>query len=75
MVTIQLSKDEKLILPESLGHSLGLREADRILVINDGEIIERGTHEELLARKGFYHNLYVSQFKGHHDVVPELVGA
>jgi len=28
----------------------------------------------LLAKGGFYHQLYVSQFKGHHDVVPELVG-
>ena len=36
------------------------------------EIIERGKHEELLAKKGFYHNLYMSQFKGHHHLVPEL---
>jgi ABC-type multidrug transport system fused ATPase/permease subunit len=41
-----------------------IRDADKILVINDGEIIERGTHESLLARGGFYHNLYTSQFKG-----------
>jgi ATP-binding cassette subfamily B multidrug efflux pump len=59
-----------------IAHRLStIREADRILVINDGEIIERGTHEELLAKRGFYHHLYVSQFKGHHDVVPELAGA
>jgi ATP-binding cassette subfamily B multidrug efflux pump len=48
-----------------IAHRLStIREADRILVINDGEIIERGTHAELLARRGFYHNLYMSQFKG-----------
>jgi len=48
-----------------IAHRLStIREADKILMINDGEIIERGTHEELLARKGFYHNLYMSQFKG-----------
>jgi len=48
-----------------IAHRLStIREADKILVINDGEIIERGTHQELLAQKGFYHHLYVSQFRG-----------
>ncbi len=48
-----------------IAHRLStIRDADKILVINDGEILERGTHEELLARRGFYHNLYMSQFKG-----------
>jgi ATP-binding cassette subfamily B multidrug efflux pump len=48
-----------------IAHRLStIRNADKILVINDGEIIERGTHEELLAQRGFYHNLYMSQFKG-----------
>jgi ATP-binding cassette subfamily B multidrug efflux pump len=48
-----------------IAHRLStIRDADKILVINDGEIIERGTHGELLARGGFYHNLYMSQFKG-----------
>jgi ATP-binding cassette subfamily B protein len=40
------------------------RDADQVLVINGGEIIERGTHDSLLEQKGFYHNLYMSQFKG-----------
>ena len=39
-----------------------IREADVILVMKDGHIIEQGTHETLLARKGFYANLYNSQF-------------
>jgi ATP-binding cassette subfamily B protein len=57
-----------------IAHRLStIREADKILVINFGEIIEQGTHEELLAQKGFYHNLYVSQFKGQTELVPELV--
>ena len=48
-----------------IAHRLStVREADAILVINDGEIIERGTHQELLAQWGFYHSLYMSQFKG-----------
>jgi len=48
-----------------IAHRLStIREADAILVIRDGEIVERGTHQELLARRGFYHHLYTSQFKG-----------
>ena len=36
---------------------------DLLLVLNHGEIVERGTHNELLAKKGFYYNLYMSQFR------------
>ena len=39
-----------------------IREADLILVMNDGQIVETGTHESLLAQNGFYANLYNSQF-------------
>ncbi len=47
-----------------IAHRLStIREADMILVINNGEIIERGTHDELLEAKGFYYDLYTSQFK------------
>ncbi len=47
-----------------IAHRLStIREADMILVLNDGEIIERGTHYELVEQKGFYYNLYTSQFK------------
>lgn len=48
-----------------IAHRLStIRSADLVLVINNGEIIERGTHQELLAQQGFYHKLYMSQFKG-----------
>jgi len=48
-----------------IAHRLStIRDADNVLVINDGEIIEQGNHEQLLALEGFYHNLYYSQFKG-----------
>ncbi len=39
-----------------------IQEADVILVMKDGNIIEQGNHEELLTKKGFYYNLYESQF-------------
>ena len=41
-----------------------IREADIILVMKDGNIIEQGSHKELLAQGGFYANLYNSQFAG-----------
>ena len=41
-----------------------IQEADIILVMKDGNIIEQGNHESLLAQKGFYAQLYESQFKG-----------
>ena len=58
-----------------IAHRLStIRGADKILVINDGEIVEQGTHYELLERKGFYHDLYLAQFKGHLSLVPEFAG-
>jgi len=47
-----------------IAHRLStIRKADLVLVINDHRIIERGTHQELLAQKGFYYDLYTSQFR------------
>jgi ABC-type multidrug transport system fused ATPase/permease subunit len=39
-----------------------------ILVLKDGQIIERGKHDELLEKKGFYYDLYMSQFKRQEEV-------
>lgn len=51
-----------------IAHRLStIRNADLICVVNDGRIVERGTHEELLAQRGFYHDLYERQFV---DLVP-----
>jgi ATP-binding cassette subfamily B protein len=47
-----------------IAHRLStIRSADQVLVINDGRIIEQGTHQTLLAQKGFYYDLYMSQFR------------
>lgn len=47
-----------------IAHRLStIRDSDLILVMKDGDIIEQGNHEELLAKKGFYANLYNSQFE------------
>jgi ATP-binding cassette subfamily B protein len=57
-----------------IAHRLStIRNADLVLVMNNGEIIERGTHEQLLEKKGFYFNLYMSQFKGTKDVEFEYI--
>lgn len=47
-----------------IAHRLStIRDADLILVMDQGEIIEQGKHAELLERKGFYYDLYTSQFQ------------
>ena len=51
-----------------IAHRLStIRNADKILVMKDGDIVEQGNHEELLERNGFYASLYNSQFEGSND--------
>jgi ATP-binding cassette subfamily B multidrug efflux pump len=55
-----------------IAHRLStIRNADQVLVLDQGQIIERGRHEELLSRKGFYYNLYMSQFRRDMQFQPE----
>ena len=52
-----------------IAHRLStIRNADQILVLKAGQIIERGKHDELLNKKGFYYDLYMSQFKKQEEV-------
>ena len=66
-VKIQQAFDEMMQGRTSfvVAHRLStIREADVILVMRDGHIVEQGKHDELLARNGFYAELYHSQFEG-----------
>ena len=46
----------------AIAHRLStIVDADQIIVLNDGKIVERGNHEELLSQKGYYYNLYTLQ--------------
>ncbi len=48
-----------------IAHRLStIRDADKVVVIDRGEIVEQGTHDELMARRGFYYQLHLSQYKG-----------
>ena len=55
-----------------IAHRLStIRNADMILVLKDGQIIERGKHDELLLEQGFYYDLYMSQFKKQEEAAAE----
>jgi ATP-binding cassette subfamily B protein len=57
-----------------IAHRLStIQNADMILVLKDGQIIEQGKHRELLAQEGFYYNLYMSQFKKQEELQGEPI--
>jgi len=59
-----------------IAHRLStIRNADQVLVVKDGNIVERGKHDELLARGGVYHDLYMSQFRREAESAVEIPNA
>ncbi len=59
-----------------IAHRLStIRTADQVLVVNDGRIIEQGTHDSLLAQRGAYYDLYMSQFRRKDTEAPGAGGS
>ena len=57
----ELMKDKTCFV---IAHRLStIQNADNILVVNQGDVVEQGTHEILMAKKGFYYKLYAAQFE------------
>ncbi len=59
-LTVLLKDRTSLVIAHRLST---VRQADNIIVVNDGQIVEEGTHKKLMRRKGLYHRLYDKQFK------------
>jgi ATP-binding cassette subfamily B multidrug efflux pump len=63
-VSAEIFKNKTMLI---IAHRLAtLKEVNRILVLHHGELVETGTHQELLKRKGIYHRLYEIQFRKEH---------
>lgn len=59
-----------------IAHRLStIRKADQVLFLQGGKVMERGTHEELLQRRGLYYDLYMSQFRRQPEAADEVVAA
>jgi ATP-binding cassette subfamily B protein len=69
----ELQKDRTSFV---IAHRLStIKDSNMILVINEGEIVERGTHEELMGKRAFYYDLFMSQYKGKVSSVLPTAGA
>ena len=72
LVSVAMDKLSKGKTSFIIAHRLStIKNADKILVMNDGNIIEQGNHKELMELKGFYKELYESQFKKNNKFIEE----
>jgi ABC-type cobalamin transport system ATPase subunit len=70
-----LTETSPLVPSIVIAHRLStVRDADRIVVIDDGRVVESGSHEELLAGEGLYADLYRTQFTEQQTVAADPVG-
>jgi len=72
-----LRKLQEGVTSFSIAHRLStIKDCDKILVVDDGAIVEQGNHEELMAKRGLYYNLYMAQYKGKiTEVLDDIIAA
>ncbi|MDO9033638.1 MAG: ABC transporter ATP-binding protein [Methanoregula sp.] len=72
-----LRKLQQGVTSFSIAHRLStIRDSDKILVVDDGAIVEQGNHDELMAKRGLYYNLYMAQYKGKiTEVLDDIIAA
>jgi ATP-binding cassette subfamily B multidrug efflux pump len=72
-IQVALEKMRKGRTTIAIAHRLStIQDADLILVLHQGEIVERGTHQELLTQEGLYHKMYLLQQGAHQEITEEL---
>ncbi len=72
-----LRKLQEGVTSFSIAHRLStIRDCDKILVVDDGAIVEQGNHNELMAKRGLYYDLYMAQYKGRiTEVMTDIIAA
>ena len=72
-----LRKLQEGVTSFSIAHRLStIKDSDKILVVDDGAIVEQGNHDELMAKRGLYYSLYMAQYKGRiSEVLDDIIAA
>ena len=72
-----LQKLQQGVTSFSIAHRLStIKDCDKILVVDDGAIMEQGNHDQLMAKRGLYYNLYMAQYKGKiTEVLDDIIAA